>query len=306
MLKSYLELHFIVLIWGFTAILGKLITIPAPELVLVRTALAIPALGVVILLMGQRSAFRIDRADLLRLLATGALIAAHWLLFFASARVANVSISLAGLSTTSLWVALLEPLFTGKRLRAYELVLAGGIVVGLYLIFRFEFSHVVGLTMGVASAGFAAVFSLLNARYTRRLAGTTISFYEMVGACVSTALFLPLYLAGGLSASGQLELALSPMDWLWITVLAWACTVYPFAASVRLMRTLSPFAMSLTVNLEPVYGILLARLIFGQSERLTDGFYFGTLVILVCVAAHPVLEARRRRTASLEAVKAPS
>jgi drug/metabolite transporter (DMT)-like permease len=298
LLRSYFELHFIVLIWGFTAILGKLIHIPAPELVFVRTALAAPGLAVVMLLMKERAAFRIGRADLWRLLATGTLIAAHWLLFFASARVANVSISLAGLSTASLWVALLEPLFTGKRLRPFEVALALGIVAGLYLIFRFEFAHVLGLLMGVGSALFAALFSLLNARYTRRLAGTTISFYELLGACLSTVLFFPVYLAGGLSASGHLELSLSASDWLWVTLLAWACTVYPFAASVRLMRRLSTFAMSLTVNLEPVYGIVLARLIFGESEKLTDGFYIGTLVILVCVAAHPVMEARLRRTAT--------
>jgi drug/metabolite transporter (DMT)-like permease len=295
MLKSYLELHFIVLIWGFTAILGKLIHVPAPELVFVRTALAAPGLALVMLLMGQKSAFRVTWADAGRLLATGALIAAHWLLFFASARVANVSISLAGLSTASLWVALLEPFFTGKRLRPYEILLAVGIVGGLYLIFAFEFSRVLGLTMGVGSALFAALFSLLNARYTRRLPGTTISFYELLGACLSTLLFFPLYLATDLSASGRLELHLSSWDWLWVLLLAWACTVYPFAASVRLMRRLSAFAMSLTINLEPVYGIVLARLIFGESEKLTDGFYLGTAVILVCVAAHPVLEARLKR-----------
>ncbi|MBC7447017.1 MAG: DMT family transporter [Hymenobacteraceae bacterium] len=302
-MKSYFELHFIVLIWGFTAILGKLIHVPAPELVFIRTALAAPGLAVVMLLMGQRAAFRVGRADLLRLLATGALISAHWLLFFASARVANVSISLAGLSTASLWVALLEPAFTGKRLRGFEISLALGIVAGLYLIFRFEFSHVLGLTMGVGSALFAALFSLLNARYTKRLPGTTISFYELAGACLSTALFFPVYLLSGLSKTGHLEFNLTPGDWLWITLLAWACTVYPFAASVRLMRRLSTFAMSLTVNLEPVYGIILARLIFGESEKLTDGFYIGTAVIIVCVAAHPVLETRlRRRVAAAEAV----
>ena len=303
MLRSYFELHFIVLIWGFTAILGKLIHIPAPELVFVRTALAAPGLALVMLLMGERAGFRVGRADLARLLATGALIAAHWLLFFASARVANVSISLAGLSTTSLWVALLEPLFTGKRLRGFEIALALGIVAGLYLIFRFEFSHVVGLLMGVGSALFAALFSLLNARYTQRLPGTTISLYELTGAGLSTALFFPVYLASGLSKTGHLELHLTPSDWLWITLLAWACTVYPFAASVRLMRRLSTFAMSLTVNLEPVYGIILARLIFGESEKLTDGFYIGTAVIIGCVAAHPLIESRlRRRLSPAEAV----
>ena len=302
MLRSYLELHVIVLIWGFTAILGKLITLPAPELVLVRTALAAPGLALAMMLMGQRGAFRVSRPDLLRLLATGALIAAHWLLFFASARVANVSISLAGLSTASLWVALLEPLFTGKRLRPFEVVLALGIMSGLYLIFAFEFAHVLGLMMGVLSALFAALFSLLNARYSRRLLGTTISVYELMGACLSTALFLPVYLLSGLSKTGHLELTLSGLDWLWMLLLAWACTVYPFAASVRLMRHLSAFAMSLTVNLEPVYGILLARLIFGQSEKLTTGFYVGTAVILVCVAAHPIVEARLRRAEGYSAI----
>lgn len=293
MIKSYFELHFIVLIWGFTAILGKLISIPPTELVFVRTALAVPGLALV--LWVQRTPFQVSRGDLVRLLGTGALIAAHWLLFFASARVANVSISLAGLSTASLWVALLEPFFTGKRLRPFEVVLALGIVAGLYLIFKFEFNHIVGLTMGVLSAMFAACFSLINAQYTKRLKGTTISFYELTGACLSTVLFFPLYLNTGLSATGHLQLHLSPADWLWIALLAWACTVYPFAASVRLMRRISTFAMSLTVNLEPVYGIVLARLIFGVSEKLTGGFYAGAALILVCVALHPLLESRQRR-----------
>ena len=177
MLRSYLELHFIVLVWGFTAILGKLIHVPPTELVWLRTLIAVR--GLALLMRSQGTSFRVNRADLGRLLGTGVLIAAHWLLFFASARVSNVSICLAGLSTASLWVALLEPVFTRKRLQAHEIGLAAGIFVGLYLIFRFEFDQALGLAMGVGSALFAALFTIINAKFAQRLPSTAISFYEL-------------------------------------------------------------------------------------------------------------------------------
>lgn len=293
-LKDYLHLHFIVLIWGFTAILGLLISLPAVELVFYRTLLAGLLLAVVVKVRGKH--FALPPRHLAALLGTGALISAHWILFFAAARVANASVCLAGMATCSLWTALLEPLSSRKPLRLLEIFLGLLVVVGLYVIFHFEFDHALGLALAVASAMLAAVFTIINGRFTHRYDALVITGYEMGGAFLSTALFLPFYretLAGG----GQLHLVPTTTDWLYIGLLAWVCTVYAYSSAVQLMKKFSAFAMNLTVNLEPVYGIVLAFLFFGEKERMTTGFYLGTLVILLAVLAYPALSRLRPRKA---------
>ena len=299
-LRDYLHLHFIVLLWGFTAILGKYITIPAVELVFFRTLLAFGGLGAMLYL--RRPRFRLVRVsgdvssavplgEAGRLLATGALIAAHWILFFAAARVANVSVCLAGMATSSLWTSILEPLFNGRRIRPLEIGIGLVVMAGLYLVFHFEFNHALGGAMAVGSAMLAAMFSVLNGGFSRRHDALVITFYEMGGAFAATALFLPFY-AAWLVPDGTLRLVPTGLDWLLIAGLAFVCTVYAYSAAVQLLRRFSVFAMNLVINLEPVYGIVLAFLILGESERMTPGFYLGTLVILVAVLSYPVLDRR--------------
>ncbi|MGV3558458.1 DMT family transporter [Larkinella arboricola] len=283
-LTDYLHLHFLVLIWGFTAILGLLISVPALTLVVYRTLLAAVGLGV--LLVVQRKMVPVAPADRLKLLATGVVIALHWALFFGAARVANASVCLAGMATGSLWTSLLEPLFVRRRLQLIEVVLGMLVMAGLYMIFRFEIDRAAGLLMAVFSAMLAAVFTIVNSQFTRRYPPMTITFYEMSGAFGGSLLFLGLYLAFGLETPSSLWP--QPTDWLWIAILAFVCTVYAYSASVWLMRKFSAFAVNLTVNLEPVYGIALAWLFFGDRERMTTGFYAGTVVILVAVLVYPV------------------
>ncbi|HEX8530523.1 MAG TPA: DMT family transporter [Cytophagales bacterium] len=293
-LKDYLHLHFIVLIWGFTAILGLLISIPAVELVFYRTLLAGLLLAVVVKVRGKH--FALPAGHLAALLGTGALISAHWILFFAAARVANASVCLAGMATCSLWTALLEPLSSRKPVRLLEIFLGLLVVVGLYVIFHFEFDHALGLMLAVASAMLAAVFTIINSRFTHRYDSLVITGYEMGGAFLATALFLPFY-RETLAAGSQLQLVPTAADWLYIALLAWLCTVYAYSAAVGLMQKFSAFAMNLTVNLEPVYGIVLAFLFFGEKEKMTTGFYLGTLVILLAVLAYPALNRLRTRKA---------
>ena len=298
--KHYLLLHFIVLIWGFTAVLGLLISIPSVEVVFYRTLIASLALGA--LLLVWRQPMVLNGKTTLRILGTGILIAAHWILFFAAARVANASVCLAGMATCSLWTSLLEPLMTGRKIKVYEVGLGLLVIVGLYVIFRFEFDHALGLTMAIGSAMLGAVFTVLNAQFAHHHNAYVITFYEMAGACLSVALFFPFY-AAYLSKTGTLLLVPTTTDWLYLLILSLVCTLYAFSVSVNLMKYVTAFAMNLTNNLEPVYGILLAVLVFGGREAMSLPFYLGTTIILLSVLAYPVIRRveRRRITQRLNA-----
>ena len=291
--KDYLHLHFLVLIWGFTAILGRLVSIPAVELVFFRTLLAFPLLAVLCVL--RRKSLRLDRHVAFQMLLTGVVIALHWILFFAAARVATVSVCLAGMATGSLWTSLLEPLLQRRPARMLEIGLGLLAMAGLYVVFHFEFNHALGLGMAVASAALSALFSVINARFATAYDAQVVTFYEMLGAFAGTALLLPVFAA--FFYGGQpVNLAPTATDWLWILLLAWVCTVYAYSAAVWLLRKFSPFAINLTVNLEPVYGIVLAVVVFGEREQMTTGFYLGTLLILLAVLLYPLLNRRPKKT----------
>jgi drug/metabolite transporter (DMT)-like permease len=292
-LKDHAHLHFIVLIWGFTAILGLLISIPPVELVFFRTLIAAAGVGLMLYLRKQN--LRIGPSEVSRLLITGCLISAHWILFFGAARVANASVCLAGMATSSLWTSILEPLMGGKRIRLLEILIGLVVIAGLYTIFHFEFDHALGIMMAVSSAMLAALFSVLNSRFSRRQNAFVITFYEMIGAFLGTAIFLPFY-AFWIVPDAPLNLHPNLHDWLWIAVLALVCTVYAYSSAVKLLQKFSVFAMNLTINLEPVYGIMLAFLIFGDSEKMTPGFYLGTLIILAAVLIYPTLNRMRVKT----------
>jgi len=308
-LKDYLRLHFIVLLWGFTAILGKLLApTPAVELVFWRTLLATSGLG--LLLAARSQGWRLPWREALKLLGVGTLVAAHWITFFLAARLSSVSVCLAGLATLALWTSLLEPLLLWRRVRAYEVALGLGALLGLYLISQAELSQLTGLLVAVGSAGLSALFSVLNSQLVKRHAPVRLTFYEMAGACLSITVFLPFYGRYFTQGAG-VQLALHGYGWLWMAVLAGVCTVYAFSSSVELMKRLSAFVVNLTINLEPVYGIVLAQLLywlrvpgFGQ-ERMVGGFYLGTVIILASVLIHPVLDQwNRRRTRRAHALDA--
>ncbi|GAB3554050.1 DMT family transporter [Spirosoma fluminis] len=287
---DYLQLHFIVLIWGFTAILGKLLEpLDSSAVVLFRTLLAVVGMGVVLRIRKQTIA--VPAADRWKLLATGGVIALHWVTFFLAARIANVSVCLAGMATSSLWASVLEPILLRRRIRLIEVLLGVAVMSGLYLIFRFEFDKVAGLAMAVFSAMLSSLFTIINSRFTQRHDALVISFYEMAGASLGAFGMWLLVQAIDPVAAGQAVQYVpnTPIQWFWLLLLSLVCTVYAYSVGVRLLRKFSPYLAILTVNLEPVYGILLAVLIFGDAERMTTGFYAGTLVILAAVLAYPFL-----------------
>ncbi|SIS81102.1 DMT family transporter [Belliella pelovolcani] len=291
-IKDYLMLHFIVVIWGFTAILGLLISIPSVEIVFYRTLLASGFLGLVFLVKKQK--VRLSQQELGKVIGTGFLISLHWILFFWAARVSTASVCLAGMATTSLWTAFIEPMVNKSKIKWFEILLGMMVISGLYVVFSFEGGYWLGLSMAVASALIAAIFTVINGRLTKRHSPYVLTFYEMLGACIFSVLFMPFYAAFFTEGAG-LQLIPQGWDWFWLFLLGGVCTVYAFSVSVELMRRLTAFAINLTVNLEPVYGIVLAVLIFGEKEQMTPGFYLGTLIILISVLLYPVFNYFNRR-----------
>ncbi|EKB50062.1 DMT family transporter [Cecembia lonarensis] len=291
--KDYLMLHFIVLIWGFTAILGLLISIGSLEIVFYRTLLATIILGLIF--FWRKTSIRLPRKELGKIIGTGFIISLHWLLFFGAARVSTASVCLAGMATTSLWTAFLEPLANKKKIKPFEIFLGLMVIAGLYVIFRFELDYWLGLVMAIGSAFLSAVFTVINGRFAKRHSPYVLTFYEMFGAFLFSAFLLPFY--GYFFAPEGLLMQPDMMDWFWLLILSGICTVYAFSVSVELMRRITAFAVNLTINLEPVYGIILAVLIFGEKEKMTGGFYLGTLIILVSVLIYPAYNYYLKRKA---------
>ncbi|MDN3205141.1 DMT family transporter [Algoriphagus sediminis] len=290
-IKDYLMLHFIVLIWGFTAILGLLISLEALELVFYRTLIA--TLGVATIFLFKRQNLLLPIHQMVKITAIGFVICVHWVLFFWSAQVSTASVCLAGMATTSLWTAFVEPLFNRTRIKWYEVALGIMVISGLLVIFSFESGYWLGLSMALASAFLAAVFSVLNGKLAPNFNPYQVTFYEMAGACLFSVLFMPIY--GNYLSEDGLNLVWQRYDWFWLFLLGGVCTVYAFSVSVELMKRLSVFSINLTINLEPVYGIILAVLVFGESEKMTPQFYLGTGIILISVLSYPVLNYWNRR-----------
>lgn len=295
--RDYLKLHFIVFLWGFSAILGKLATVPALELVFFRSIFA--AFGMAAVIGFARESFRVDKKDLIKLLAIGAIVALHWLAFFGSARVANVSVSLVGFATNSLWAALLEPWFNKTKFKKYELILGFIVLLGLYIIFSFDFQYKLGLLLGILAGFTSALFAVFNSKLVKRISARSITLYEMIGVFVAIGIFLPFYNLLALPAN-KLTLSPSAMNLFYIAVLAGVCSVYAYTVATELMKRVSVFMIQLTLNLEPIYGIIMAVIIFGQQEKMNANFYIGTTVILGAVATYPLFKKKFEKTVLID------
>lgn len=287
-LLNYLHLHFIVFIWGFTAVLGALISIDAIPLVWYRMSIAS------ILILGwvtyKRIPLKFSPKTMVVFLLAGAIIAVHWLTFFAAIKIANVSITLAIMSTGSLFAAILEPIFYKRKVIWYELVFGLIVVVGLYIIFQVEGDYTWGIVLALISAFLSAVFSVINGKLAKQYNASAISFYELFfGVCCIS---IYLLFSGGFDAS---FFSLSLTDWGYLFILASACTAYAFIASVHVMKWISPYTVMLTINMEPVYGIVLALFILGDSENMGPQFYYGAAIIIATVIANGIIKNRLKR-----------
>jgi drug/metabolite transporter (DMT)-like permease len=288
--RDLLKLHFIVFLWGFTAVLGKLVHISSVEMVFYRSFLALLGIGALIVL-SKGATFAIAKTDLIKVLLTGFIVGIHWLSFFGSGRISNPSTSLVGFATCSLWAALVEPLAKKRKISLVEVGLGLVVISGLVIIFSFNFQYKLGLLLAIISGLTAAMFSVINSKLVSRVHEFTITFYEMAGASLVVLLFMPIFtlFIGGDRPFTQLP---SFSDWFYIALMAFACSVYAYTVSIDLSRRISVFLIQLTLNLEPVYGIVLALLIFGKQEVMSLNFYLGTLVILSAVLFYPMIKKR--------------
>ncbi|MEP0369206.1 MAG: DMT family transporter [Cyclobacteriaceae bacterium] len=292
--KDTAMLHLLVVIWGFTAILGAVIELPSVELVFFRTLIA--AVGLLVVILAWKKGVFLSRPqDYFLILFIGAIVAGHWILFFLAAKIANISICLAGMATCSLWTSFLEPLFTKRRIKPFEVALSVVAFAGIIIIFNVEFDNILGFSIACISAFLAAVFSVINAKLIKRIDPYVITLYEMVGACISIVLFFPFYLQ--MEGVDGLHLNPSLSDWGYLLILSLVCTVFAYSYSVLLMKRLSAFFVNLTTNLEPVYGIIMALLLFPEKEKMTSGFYLGTGLILLSVLVYPIINKAYKRKA---------
>lgn len=293
-LKNYLHLHFIIFIWGFTAVLGKLISIDALPLVWYRMGIA--SILIIVFIAIKKYSLKVSRKTLGILVIAGLFIALHWLTFFMAIKVSNVSIALATMSTGSFFTAILEPIWYRRKMIWYEVVFGLVVMFGLYIIFNVETSYVQGIFLALISAFLAAIFSLINGKLIQTEKPSVISLYELG----SGVLFLSVYL--GIQGSFTSEFfQLTQNDWIFILVLASICTSYAFIASVKVMKYISPYTVMLSINLEPVYGIILAFILLGDSEKMNPLFYVGALVILATVIANGILKNKTRLKKQAEA-----
>jgi len=287
---NLLLLHFIVLIFGFTGIIGKLITIDSQPLVWWRMLIAF--VGIAIYMKFARITTRATLRTKGLLLFTGAITAAHWIAFFEAIKVSTVSVTLACLSTAAFFTAFIEPIFFKRKISSSEVLMGVVIVIGLLMIFSFETQYAWGIALALTSAILAASFTVLNGIFIQKEKPSRIALYEMLGGVFVISIYL--------AVKGRLNQDLFLMSWndvFWLFVLGIVCTAFAFVASVKVMETITPFTVSLSINMEPVYGIILAWLIFGESEQMTWGFYSGAFIILATVFVNAYFKRRKRKPA---------
>jgi len=287
-LLNYLHLHFIVFIWGFTAILGALISIDAIPLVWFRMLLA--TVFIFLFLKIKKENFLIPKKALLGFCFVGFLIALHWVAFFSAIKSSNVSITLAMMSTGAFFGSFLEPLFYKRKIITYEVFFGIIVIVGLYIIFKVETQYFTGIILALTSSFLGALFSVFNGKFVVKYRASVITFYELLSGllCITVFLFISKNFKNTF-------FEISTNDWIFIIILASVCTAYAFIASVHVMKWISPYTLILTTNLEPVYGIILALLILGDKEYMSPQFYFGAAIILVTVIINGLLKTSMKR-----------
>ncbi len=275
LIKSNFLLHFIVLLWGFSPILGRFITASSLKLIWYRITFTMIIFSIYIFFTNKKPVI-VNKKELLKLALIGFLITLHWLCFYQTIKISNVSISLATFSSVTLFTAIIEPILFKRKIIWYELILGITIIIAILLILSFEMYYWKGIILGIFAAFLSALFSVLNGLMVKKHSPITITYFEL--------LFGLIFLSSYLLLTSQINivlLALSIHDLIALLLLAGICTAIPFLSSIYLMNRLSPYSISLAMNMETVYGICLAVLIFHENRELSGQFYIGVLLILL-------------------------
>jgi drug/metabolite transporter (DMT)-like permease len=277
MKKALYQLHLAVLLAGFSGILGRLIDLREGPLVWYRMGITTVAMLVFLGWTGRLKKTPVRQA--FGIAAVGCLLAVHWLCFYGSIKYANVSIALVCFSASAFFASLLDPLFMKKRFSPPEMLLSLIALAGIYVIMHFDRRYTTGIVLGLLAAFFSALFTVMSKKLTRKHDAYTITFYEVGAGFLFLSVLLPFYL----KVFPHTRMLPTLKDWIYLLILSLACTVWAFILAFRSLKRVSPFTTNLTYNLEPVYGILLAFLIFHENEHLNGNFYWGLALILLSV-----------------------
>ena len=292
--SDYIKLHFVVILWGFTAILGRLISLESPVLVTYRVAGAGILLAILIVVIRVPNKITIN--TWIKLTANGLLLGLHWTLFFLAVEIANVSVCMIGMATSTLWTAFLEPLLIKeRRFHTYNVAIGIVMIAAIAIIAGGDFIYIHGLLIAVCSAGVATTFSIFNSRFSKKHHHYLIALHQMIGATLFCACTIAIiaFKRGNLP-----NLIPTFADTGWLFLLASVCTVYAYAQYIELLKRLTVFTIHLAYNLEPVYGIILAALFFSEHQQLGSMFYLGSAIILLAVIIHPFIARHRQQITS--------
>jgi drug/metabolite transporter (DMT)-like permease len=275
--KAFFQLHIAVVLAGFTGVLGKLITLNEGLLVWYR--LLLTSITLWIIAFSRKKTAPPATRDILRIFGIGSIAAMHWVAFYGSIKYSNVSVGLLCFSAIGFFTALIEPMVFRHRVDKVELLLGAMVIVGIFFIFRTDPGYKTGILIGLVSSLLASLFPVLNKRVMARVPADTVTLYELSGGCLFLTLLMPLYL----HLFPTEHLLPNVGDWVWLLVLSWLCTVVAFSLGMYALHKLSAFTVSLSYNLEPVYGILLAFILFREDMYMKSGFYIGLFWILMAI-----------------------
>ena len=297
MKKALIQIHLAVILWGFTGVLGRAISLDAPVLVWYRMLLTAVIIGVI--LLWRKEWVQVERRDVRQLALVGCLMGLHWAAFYGAIKFANISIALVCLSTASIFTSVVDPLVNKGGHNLKEMLLGSLAIVGVYLIYRFQQFYGLGIACGITAAILSSMFTILNKKIASKYPARVMVFYEMGTGWVFISLLMPLvfyyrpetrFLP---AAPSMLSAAWMHNDWLWLVIMSLCCTVWAQSLSLNSLKKLSSFTVTLSVNLEPVYGILLAFVFYNENREiifnkgtndLNWGFLGGMGLILLSVA----------------------
>lgn len=283
--KHHLLLHFIVFIWGWSPILGKEISVEALQLVWFRIGITLVIIAAYNVFIKQK--FNFSTKQYLTLVGIGAVIAFHWFCFYNAIKVSNVAVTLAAFATGTLFTSIIEPIFYKRKVLWYEILFGLIIIFAIGMIFKVETQYTLGIIFGVLAALTSSLFTVWNGIVVRGIPSPALTLIELGGGFVC----LTLYLLG----TGELNtefVTISTHDWLYLLLFATVGTAFPFIASTNLLKKISPFTMTLAVNMETVYGIILAYFIWRKSEQMTLEFYIATIIILVVIVLNAIFKTK--------------
>ena len=293
MKKAFLQLHVAVLFAGFTAVFGKLILLNEGFLVFYRMLLS--AIVLVIILAIRKELVKVPLNSTLQIFGVGIIVALHWVTFYGSIKYSNISVSVTCLSAIGFFTSFFEPLIMKRRMEVAEVALGLLVIAGIYLIFNFFPEYKTGIIFGIISAMLASLFPIFNKELLKNFSTETITLYEMTGGFLSLCIIIPFYLRF-FPATYYIP---TFSDWMWLLILAIVCTVISFILQLNALKVLSAFTANLTYNLEPVYSIILAFILFNENKFLGKGFYFGFTLILLAIVLQMMREWQKVRKKKL-------